>query len=263
MLSSAAMAANSPRGRALTDLSRMSRVAGILALAGVSLLLFGYRLGSTGFWTDESIYAQTAREMAQSGDWVTPRLCGKPYLIKPVLYHWLAASTFHLLGETELAGRLPQAVAGLAGIAALAFFASRLFGWRIGLLAGAVLATCPGYAMGARVAGMDVLLTAGISLCLLCFFAGFREKGRRRAWFLAAGFFAGIAVLAKGPIGAGIPVLVILAFLACRRDLEIVFSREALEGMTAGLAVSSIWYVPVWLRHGSDFSRVFWLKKNL
>ena len=76
---------------------RHSLIASAILLS-LALLVVGHRLGRTGLWTDESIYAQSAREMARSGDWITPTLCNRPYLIKPPLYHWLAASAFHALG---------------------------------------------------------------------------------------------------------------------------------------------------------------------
>ncbi len=256
-----------PDGAAEIPLARFPRPRipwiGLLALALLCLLLFGHRLGAPGFWTDESIYAQTAREMLHRGDWITPTLCGNLYLIKPVLYHWLAGASFRLLGENELAGRLPPARAGAAGVLAVALFAARLFGRRAGLLAGAALATAPGYAVGSRVAGMDILLTTGIALCLVCFFLGYREPAARRAWFLASGIFGGIACLAKGPLGAAVPALVVLVFLIRRREIGVAVSPAALGGAAAALATASIWYVPVWAANGSGFARVFWLQNNL
>jgi 4-amino-4-deoxy-L-arabinose transferase-like glycosyltransferase len=235
----------------------------VAPLAGLCLLLFGYRLGGPGFWTDESIYAQTAREMARSGDWITPTLCGKLYLIKPVLYHWLAAVSFHLFGETELAGRLPQALAGTVAVLAAALLAARLFGRKAGFLAGAILATSPGFALGARVAGMDALLTAAVTLCLSCFFMGHQEPSRRRAWFLAAGFFTGIASLAKGPVGIAVPVMVVLAFLLVRGEARMAISPGAIQGSAAGLLTAAVWYVPAWTLNGKRFTETFWLKNNL
>jgi 4-amino-4-deoxy-L-arabinose transferase-like glycosyltransferase len=236
---------------------------GVVALAGLCVLLFGYRLGGPGFWTDESIYAQTSREMARTGDWITPTLCGKPYLIKPVLYHWLAAILFRFFGETELTGRLPQALAGTVTVLAIALCAARLFGRRAGLFSGAILATSPGFALGARVAGMDVLLTFGTSLCLICFLLGHREPARRGAWFAASGFFAGIACLAKGPVGIAIPVLVVLVFLILRGEARLAISAEALRGAATGLLTAAVWYVPVWVMNGRRFTSTFWLKNNL
>jgi len=234
------------------------------ALLGVmALLMVGFRLGRTGLWTDESIYAQTAREMARSGDWITPTLCDRPYLIKPPLYHWLAASAFHLLGENELAARLPQALFGIATILSVGWLATGLFPKKSGWLAGAALLTSPGFLIGARVAGMDVLLLLCITLSLISFFKGYRRSATRRPWLLASGFFAGLGMLAKGPLGLFIPAMVILLFLGMRRDPGLIVSRAALESGAIALLTAAVWYAPVWLLHGQDFTRVFWVGNNL
>ena len=241
----------------------------------LAVLLLGFRLGGTGLWTDESIYAQTAREMARSGDWITPTLCGSPYLIKPVLYHWLAATASHLAGENELAARIPQALAGCLLVIFLGGIAARALGrgeersaggpvpggmpW----LAGSVLLTAPGFAIGARVAGMDVLLTLFVTSAIVCFHRGYRDPATRRAWFLASGLSGGLGMLAKGPLGLFIPTLVILIFLAARGDLPSAFSRPALGGAVLAVVTASIWYLPVWIRHGGKFTRVFWVGNNL
>ena len=225
--------------------------------------MLGYRLGRTGLWTDESIYAESAREMAGSGNWITPTLCGRAYLIKPVLYHWLASTTFHLIGEGELAARLPQAAAGGMAALLIGWLAGGILTKKTGWLAGAALLTSPGFVMGARVAGMDVLLTFCIALALTAFFRGYRDLTGRRAWFLAAGFFSGLGLLAKGPLGMFVPALVILVFLAARRDLRVALSRAALEGAALALITASIWYAPVWIRHGRAFTRIFWVGNNL
>ncbi|MCI0568534.1 MAG: glycosyltransferase family 39 protein [Acidobacteria bacterium] len=242
---------------------RFQPLAASVLLAGLALLVVGFRLGRTGLWTDESIYAQTAHEMAQSGDWITPTLCRRPYLIKPPLYHWLAASAFHLFGEDELAARLPQALFGIATILSVGWLATGLFPKKSGWLAGAALLTSPGFTIGARVAGMDMLLLLCITLSLICFFKGYRRRTALRPWFLASGFFAGLGMLAKGPLGVFVPAMVILVFLGLRRDFRVTFSRAALEGGLVALLTASVWYAPVWLRHGQDFTRVFWVGNNL
>ncbi|HEU5181120.1 MAG TPA: glycosyltransferase family 39 protein [Candidatus Polarisedimenticolia bacterium] len=243
----------------------------IAGVAGLAVLMLGFRLGSTGLWTDESIYAQTAREMARSGDWITPKLCGGPYLIKPVLYHWMAAVAFHLAGESELAARLPQAAAAALMLtfmlAVTGGFArnsdspsTRKGAW----LAAAALLTSPGFIMGARVAGMDLLLSAAITLTILCFSRGYSEGGSLRGgWFVASGFFAGLGLLAKGPLGALIPGLVILIFLALRGQVRIAVSRPARKGALVALLTAAVWYLPVSYLHWERFNRVFWMANNV
>src|SRR5262249_41440424 len=79
---------------------------------------------------DEPRYAWIARDMAESGDWITPRLYGKPWFEKPPLLYWGGALFFKLLGEghPEIAARLPSAFSPLLPTLALAWLAWRTYG---------------------------------------------------------------------------------------------------------------------------------------
>ena len=61
---------------------------------------------------DEGRYAEIAREMVASGDWVTPRLNGLRYFEKPPLQYWLTAASFEAFDVDEWTARLPGALAG-------------------------------------------------------------------------------------------------------------------------------------------------------
>ena len=63
---------------------------------------------------DEAHYAELTREMLQSGSWLVPLLDGKPFIDKPVLFHWFQGLSVALLGESEFAARLPSAIAAIA-----------------------------------------------------------------------------------------------------------------------------------------------------
>jgi len=93
----------------------------ILILATLYVCYFSH-LGAIGFvGPDEPRYAWIARDMAETGDWVTPRLYGKPWFEKPPLFYWGAAISFKLFGVSEASARLPSAiVALLATLAAMA-----------------------------------------------------------------------------------------------------------------------------------------------
>ncbi|HEY1865685.1 MAG TPA: phospholipid carrier-dependent glycosyltransferase, partial [Candidatus Acidoferrales bacterium] len=84
------------------------------------------RLGLVG--PDDPRYAFIARAMLRSGDWVTPRLYGRPWFEKPVLYYWAAAAAFRLFGVTEFAARLPSALGALLATLAMAWAALRAYG---------------------------------------------------------------------------------------------------------------------------------------
>ena len=77
----------------------------ILLLLG--LTLFFFRLGSRPLWdTDEGMHAATSKDMVLTGDWVVPQFNGEPFYDKPVLYNWVMAVLFLVLGFTEFAARL-------------------------------------------------------------------------------------------------------------------------------------------------------------
>src|SRR6202162_6348167 len=100
----------------------------ILILATLYICYFSH-LGAIGFvGPDEPRYAWIARDMAETGDWVTPRLYGKPWFEKPPLFYWGAALSFKLFGVSEAAARLPSAVSALLATLALAWLALRLYG---------------------------------------------------------------------------------------------------------------------------------------
>src|ERR1043166_240655 len=99
----------------------------ILVIATLYICYFSH-LGVIGFvGPDEPRYAWIARAMAETGDWVTPRLYGKPWFEKPVLYYWAAAASFRLFGESEAAARLPCALSALLATLALAWLAARAY----------------------------------------------------------------------------------------------------------------------------------------
>src|SRR5436309_15844884 len=92
----------------------------ILILITLYICYFSH-LGVIGFvGPDEPRYASIARDMAETGDWVTPRLYGKPWFEKPVLYYWGAVLCFKLFGVSEAAARLPSAISALLATLALA-----------------------------------------------------------------------------------------------------------------------------------------------
>ena len=85
-----------------------ARIAWAILILTTLFVCYFSHLGAIGFvGPDEPRYAWIARDMAETGDWVTPRLYGKPWFEKPPLYYWCAALSFKLFGVSETAARLP------------------------------------------------------------------------------------------------------------------------------------------------------------
>ena len=228
-----------------------------------ALLLFslGYHLPFIG--PDEPRYAEVAREMFVSGDYVSPRLCGLLWFEKPVLFYWLAAGAYHLFGVNEFAARLPSALAAMLAVGFFCYACWRAHLLRLGLLSSVILATSGiwmGFSHGATT---DMLLTSAICIALLAAFLTSLTDGKTRLGFLMLCAVAtGVAMLAKGLIGVLLVALILVIHgLLTRR---FVFRRwtELVIAAFVFLAVISLWYLPVTLRHGETFINEFFVNHH-
>jgi len=232
-------------------------------LLALVLALLAFRLGAVPLvGPDEPRYTRVAVEMHRAGEWVTPTLQGEPWLEKPPLFYWLAGAAFSVLGETEAAARVPSVLATLLLVGATAFFGARLYGPAAGLHAGFVAGTSVLLFVYGRAASMDMLLAATVTVAIGL--AGLHVLGvaDRRAVVVAAAA-AGLATLAKGPLGLLLPALVLAAHLAVTRDGRPLRGLLSLPAAVAFLAVAAPWYVAILLDQGRHFLDVFILNHNI
>jgi 4-amino-4-deoxy-L-arabinose transferase-like glycosyltransferase len=177
----------------------------------VGALLLAWFLAFTGARPlnvpDEGRYAEVAREMLVTGDWVTPRLNGVPFLDKPPLFYWMEATAFALFGVHTWTARLPPALLAVAGCLLVMLAGARLHGWRAGLLGAIVLAANPFYFGASQYVNHDLGVAVWVSGALLAFAVGLTtERSRAAGWIVAGCLSAGLALLTKGLIGIVFPV---------------------------------------------------------
>src|SRR4051812_43888145 len=137
---------------------------------------------------DEGRYAEIAREMAATGDWVTPRLNGIKYFEKPALQYWATAAAFEAFGENDWTARLWSGITGFCGVLLAWFAARRLYGETAGRLAAAVLGTSVMYFAVAHLNTLDMGLTFFLEAALvafLCAQAAAPASREERRWMLA------------------------------------------------------------------------------
>lgn len=231
--------------------------AGAAALAMV--LTFG--LSMTGLLgPDEPRYASIARQMAETGDWLTPRLWTEPpaapglepWFEKPPLLYWLGGLGLKAGLGPELGVRLPVAMVSLAFLGLFWWAVRRLEGTVTASLAAMILATSAGWFAYSIVGVTDLGLAASFNAGFLC--ALLRLAGGGRRWAVAAGAAFGFALLAKGLV-AGVLALPLVWF--ARRD-RIGF---VLAG-AAAVAVAAPWYGGMVALHGQAFVDEFFLKHH-
>ena len=218
-------------------------------------LLFFYGLTSAGLiGPDEPRYASIGREMARSGDWITPHLWGEPWFEKPPLLYWMtAAGNLAGLGP-DLAGRLPVALLSVAFLFFYYWCLKAEFGGRAALFATMVLATSAAWVAFSRVGVTDLPMAALFSAAMLL---GLRwiSTGDRRL-LLPAAFLLGLSVLAKGlvPLVLSLPL-----FWAGRKRL-----KDCLRQLPLGIffLTAAPWYVLCTLRNGPAFLTEFFWKHH-
>lgn len=196
----------------------------------------------------EGRYATVARDMARSGDLVTPRIWVNdehiPYLGKPPLHFWLMSVSFALLGENEFAARFPSFLAALAILTMVWWVSARYFDRRIAGSATAILAASGGFFLAAGGVVVDVTFTLWVGGALLLYFGFLFEEQPtvRRRLSLGVFLFLGLAVLTKGPAGLvlfGVPVFLWTLIYKEWRGLR---NHAWLLGPLLFLAVAIPWF---------------------
>jgi 4-amino-4-deoxy-L-arabinose transferase-like glycosyltransferase len=248
---------------AIAARQRRRRLA-VLALLGITAIAFFFGLGRLSLvGPDEPRFAEAAREMFATGDYVTPRVAGEAAFDKPALLYWAMAGAFHVFGVNEFAARLPSALAALFCVLFLYHALARTLSERFAWIAATALATSFFFIGLARAVIMDMTFTAAVTIALLCIYLCSTTNGRARLlyWTITA-VATGMSVLAKGLIGLLlIPGIAILAYGLTRQPRGLRWQAWAI-GIVIFLAIVGLWYVPVTLVNGHAFIDEFIIKHH-
>ncbi len=222
----------------------------ILAALGVFIiagLTFFFHLGAYGFWEpDEARYGEIAREMLELRDYIVPHLNYVAYVEKPPLLYWLTTFSYRVFGINEFAARAIPAMAAMLGVLATFVFAARVMGRRRAVMAAAILATAPLYAVMAQVLTTDLLLSALTTIAIFALFLHFQEGG---VWCWIAYVAMAFATLTKGPVGIALPALTILIFLCWERALHGSMRRfHAIAGSAVIVTIVAPWFIAISIR---------------
>lgn len=210
----------------------------------------------------DAVQAQIARNMVTSGDWVTARLDGIPYLEKPPLVYWMMAVSYEIFGVHDWAARIPIALFSIGLCWLTAAFGIWAFGERAGFYAGLCIATCVGLFLFTRILIPDVILTFTVALAMWAFLRVVdEEETHPRAWACVLAASLGTGLLLKSLIGVLFPVAagVIYLFLTHQLFSARTWKRlHPISGLMIILVIAAPWHVLATLRNPPYF--VFDLK---
>ncbi len=267
----------------------------------ISWIAFLNNLGGIGLLDKtEPMFVEAARQMVVTGDWVTPYWNGETRFDKPPLSYWLIAIALKTFGTNEWAARIPSALMAIAAIS-LCFWTLRQCGfaspsllkhthsqrhlWISAWIGAAILALNAFFIAWARTGVSDMFLAASMTMGLLSFFLGYARGGSREQgagsreaednaskfwilphnrWYWGFYVFSALAVLAKGPVGIVLPIVIIGSFgLYFGKFWQILREMGLVAGSLLFLAIALPWFVLVTLANGSKYLDVFLGYHNL
>ena len=212
---------------------------------------------------DEPRYASIAREMAVSGDWVTPRLGSEPWFEKPALLYWLGAISAKLGVDDDRATRLPVALISAAFLLFFHRHIKRQFGSPSAGYALVVLGTSVGWSSFSQIGTFDLPLAVSLSAAMLVLMP-WAEKSdistrRTLPWF---GALLGVSMLAKGLVGPAIAVLTLLAVCRERGFTSVTRDLTKPRVWLPFVAIAVPWYLFCYIENGGFFLEDFFWRHH-
>ena len=222
----------------------------------LAYFLYFYGLGTAGLLgPDEPRYASIGREMARSGDWITPRLWGHPWFEKPALLYWMTAAGFRSGLNPDLAPRFPVALMAVAFLLFYWWILRREFGGPAAWFATLILGTSVEWLVFSQIGVTDLPLAATFTTAMLLALPWVTSGDSR--WLPWAGVFLGLAVLAKGlvPVALAAPLAMALWKRPALRSV-----RALLRLGLPFLVVALPWYLLCYRANGNVFLHdFFWV----
>ncbi len=218
-------------------------------------------LGSPTLWdSSEAFYAETAREMLETGNYITPQFNYKPRTQKPPFTYWAILACYKLFGVSEDSVRLPAAVASIGLLVFVYALGRMLFSQAAGLAAAAVAATTFRTIALARRLPIDALLLFWLVGTAYFVIRGIRSTSRGH-WALAY-CFAAFGILTKGPMAVVIPGVAYVVWAVWNQKLARI-RVYPLMGCGILLGLVAPWYLLTYISSGWDYIAPFFLKDNL
>lgn len=197
---------------------------------------------------DEPVYAETPKEMLLYDDFISPKIFGEYWYDKPPMYYWLVTLSYKIFGINDFAARFPSASLAVICVLVMLYFGNKMFNKRTGMVSALILLTSIEYFYLGKAAVTDITL----NLFLTCSLFSFITK----KYYLFY-FFAGLAVLTKGPIGLFFPGVIVFIYLAITKNLRELARIKLPVGIVIFSIVALPWYAIMYHLHGATFIETF------
>lgn len=228
-------------------------------LISIFCLPFFINLGGNSLWDgNEGFYAEPAREVVESGNYLIPTYNYQPRFKKPPLATWIIAFSYQTLGVSEFAERLPIAIAAILTIWITYFLGKLIADKELGIISALVLATMLKFMIYCRQYAGDIFLTLFISLTMLYFARAMIETERKKQnlYKFLAYLAMGLGMLDKGIVAIVVPMTMVGLFILLLRRWELIKLLFSPTGYVITGVVGASWYTLMYWKYGWDFIQV-------
>lgn len=225
-----------------------------LAIGFLALLssLFFIGLGRVHLFDwDEINFAESAREMIVSGDYLKVQINFLPFWEKPPLFFWLQVISMKIFGINEFSARFPNAFFGLIYLITFYFIGRKHFSERFGLLWAILFfgTLLPHVYFKSGI--IDPVFNYFIFMSVYFMMSGVESKHTDRYMFLS-GLFSGLSVLTKGPVGLLLVGLTTLVYLLSKRFKSFFTFRQILLFLAGLLIAVGSWLAVEFHQNGTE-----------
>ncbi len=218
--------------------------------------LGGLEMGTLGLTDrDEGSNAEAAREMLETGDWISPTLNYEPRYAKPAFVYWLISGSYMLFGVTEVAARIPSAISGICVLFVQYAFVYRWFGAPLALFSSIMLLLNIEFLAINRMVLTDPELVVFTTLAGYSFWHAITSITKNSRWWYLGFYLAmGFGMLVKGPVGIIIPLMGVIPYLTLTRQWRL-FWQQGFPLLGIGLVslVAAPWYIAMFQIHGEAY----------
>ena len=233
----------------------------MVAALAIALVLLPLAASAPLFDPDEGLHAAIAQEMVRTGDYVTPRFLGEPFLDKPILFFWADALSLRIFGMNEAGVRLPPLLFGLLGMIGVVLLGRALFDESTGLCAGIAYATMVLPLAVSEMAIHDVGLVPFMCIAAWMLTKVWRGGG---VWLpaLVAGGSLGLSVLTKGLVGIVFVGIYAVCLVAARRDTLVRVAIALSIAVVLAVLVAAPWYIAMEHAH-PGYLHYYFIERHL
>ncbi|WP_298770180.1 lipid IV(A) 4-amino-4-deoxy-L-arabinosyltransferase [uncultured Shewanella sp.] len=232
------------------------------------VLLYLLPLGLRDLWSpDELRHAEIAREMVQSGDWIVPRFNNIRYFEKPIMGHWMNATSQVLFGENNFSVRVASAMSTLGSALCLFLLIRHFYTNTHALVTAAIFLSLFLVTNLGTYSLVDSMLNFWLTaaFCSFYFASQSTATSKRLLSYSLAGLFCSFALLTKGFIALALPVIVVVPFMIWQQKLKQIIGWglwviviAALFTLPWALAIHraepDFWHYFFWIEHIQRFA---------